>query len=151
MPTRCNWQTPPTTPSWLSVQRCWATFNQDYIFQDRLYLEDFHWHMGVHHIPYWGSSYKVFVLGNHSRQFITLSLRSLLSLDHIPRIVRIPVPASRLSHECIFCGDTDGIHPPFEIVPAVQRSHGRPRRKEAAPTDSTAKENPSSPPATSNS
>jgi hypothetical protein len=45
-------------------------------------------------IPHWGASKRVLVLGTFSRQFYTLTLRSLLALDHVPLAVHIPVPVS---------------------------------------------------------
>ncbi len=52
--------------------------------------------------------------------------------------VTIPVPASHFNgglHECYFCGDSDGIHYPLEIIVETKRGRGRPHRDAAPSTD----------------
>ena len=101
---------------------------------ERERLEKFCYHIRFHNIPYFKKSYRVLVRGLHSRQFFSTSLGSLLSLDYVPRKVKIPT--KWIPHCCIHCPWVDNLHePPFKYVLEVTRTRGRPRR--ADPADSS--------------
>ncbi len=102
---------------------------------ERRRLEKFRYHLRFHDIPYFKKSYKVFVRGPHSRQFFSTSLGSLLSLDYVPRKVKIPT--KWVPHKCIHCPCVDNHFdkPPFEYVLEETRTRGRLRR--ADPDDSS--------------
>ena len=102
---------------------------------ERKRLEKFCYHLRFHNIPYFKKSYRVFVRGLHSRQFFSTSLGSLLSLDYVLRMVRIPT--KWIPHKCIHCPwvDNQFNEPPFEYVLEVTRTRGRPCR--ADPDDSS--------------
>ena len=95
-----------------------------------------------HPIFHFHSSHQVFVLGPHSRQYFRTSLRSLLTLDYVPRKVKIPT--YHVPHECRFCprvnpSDAPFGAPhqrPFEYILAIPRSRGRPRRETVLPVSS---------------
>jgi hypothetical protein len=116
---------------------------------DRRLLERFRHHVQVHDIPYFHSSHQVFVLGPHSRQYFRTSLRSLLTLDYVPRKVKIPT--SHIPHDCRFCPEVNplgsplgSIHQrPFEYILAISRSRGRPRRETVLPVSSDESESES--------
>ena len=133
MPPRRNRQPPAHNLSWFSAPRRWATIRSilEIDTHDRRLLEWFRYHVQVHDIPYFHSSHQVFVLGPHSRQYFRTSLRSLLTLDYVPRKVKIPTQS--VPHDCFFCPDVNplgSIHQrPFKYILASLRSRGRPRRK----------------------
>ena len=105
---------------------------------ERERLEKFRYHLRFHNIPYFKKSYRVLVRGLHSRQFFFTSLGSLLSLDYVPRKVKILT--KWIPHSCIHCPWVDNFdEPPFEYVLKVTRTRGRPHR--ADPTDSSSNDN----------
>ena len=99
-------------------------------------------HVRVHDIPYFHPSHQVLVLGLHSRQYFRTSFRSLLTLDYVPRKVKIPT--SHIPHDCRFCPEVNplgsplgSIHQrPFEYILAISRSRGRPRHETVLPVSS---------------
>ena len=135
MPPRRNRQPPEHNLSWFSAHRRWVAVSSvlEIETHDRRLLEWFRHHVQNHDIPYFHSSHQVFVLGPHSRQYFRTSLRSLLTLDYVPRKVKIPT--NHVPHECRFCprvnqSDTPFGAPhqrPFEYILAISRSRGRPR------------------------
>ena len=102
---------------------------------ERKRLEKFRYHLRFHDIPYFNKSYRVLVRGPYSRQFFSTSLGSLLSLDYVPRKVKIPT--KWIPHKCIHCPlvDNQFDKPPFEYILEVTKTRGRPRR--ADPDDSS--------------
>ncbi len=91
-------------------------------------LEQFCRHLQLHDIPYFNKSYKVLVRGLYSCQFFSTSLGALLSLDYVPRKVKIPM--KWIPHDCIHCCQIDNqFHkPPFEYVLEVNRTRSQPCR-----------------------
>ncbi len=81
----------------------------------------------------------IFVLGPHSRQYFRTSLRLLLTLDYVPRKVKIPAPA--IPHDCRLHLDvtksTFCHRRPLKYVIANPRSRGRPRQDTSPPVSST--------------
>jgi hypothetical protein len=144
MPPRRNRQPPEHNISWFSAHRRRGTVRSvlEINAHDRRLLERFRHHVRVHDIPYFHSSHQVFVLGPHLRQYFRTSLRSLLTLDYVPRKVKIPT--YHVPHECRFCplvnpSDTPFGAPhqrPFEYILAISRSRGRPRRETVLPVSS---------------
>ena len=126
--------------SWLQVEQRQATidpYDRAAFARGLRFLLEFRQLVRDQLIPHWGAAKRVLVLGTFSRQFYTCTLRSLLTLDHVPLAVRIPVPASyfyggRLDFS--LCGEPV-IDYPFEIVLENRRGRGRPRRESIAPTD----------------
>jgi hypothetical protein len=102
---------------------------------ERKRLEKFCYHLRFHDIPYFNKSYRVLVHGPYSRQFFSTSLGSLLSLEYVPRKVKIPT--KWIPHKCIHCPlvDNQFDKPPFEYILEVTKTRGRPRR--ADPDDSS--------------
>ena len=98
-------------------------------------LKRFRHHVRNHDIPYFHSSHQVCVLGPHSRQYFRTSLRSLLTLDYVPRKVKIPT--NHVPHKCRFCPLVNPYNTPFgaphqrpfKYILTTPRSRGRPRRK----------------------
>jgi len=141
MPPRRNRRPPTHNLSWFSAHGRWVAVRSvlEVDAHDRHLLEQFRHHVRVHDIPYFHSSHQVFVLGWHSRQYFRTSLRSLLTLDYVPRKVKILT--NHVPHDCRFCplvnpsGNLLGsIHQrPFEYILAISRSRGRPRRKTVLP------------------
>jgi hypothetical protein len=78
----------------------------------------------VHDILCFNKSRKVLVRGLYTRQFFSTSLGALLSLDYVPRKVKIPT--KWIPHTCIHCGRIDNQfdEPPFEYVLKVNRTRG---------------------------
>lgn len=144
MPPSRNRQPSEHNLSWFSAHRRWVTIRSvlEINAHDRRLLERFRHHVRVHDIPYFHSSHQVFVLGPHSHQYFRTSLRSLLTLDYVPRKVKIPT--YHVPHECRFCprvnpSDTPFGAPhqrPFEYILAIPRSRGRPRRETVLPVSS---------------
>ena len=95
---------------------------------ERKRLEQFRRHLRVHDIPYFNKSHKVLVRGLYARQFFSTSLGALLSLDYVPRKVKIPT--KWIPHRCIHCAQIDNQfdEPPFKYVLEVTSTCGRPRR-----------------------
>jgi hypothetical protein len=151
MPPRHNRHPPAHNLSWFSAHRRWVTIRSvlEIDAHDRRLLERFRHHVQVHDIPYFHSSHQVFVLGPHSRQYFRTSLRSLLTLDYVPRKVKIPT--SHIPHDCRFCPEVNplgsplgSIHQrPFEYILAISRSRGRPRRETVLPVSSDESESES--------
>ena len=137
MPPRRTRQPPTHNLSWFSTPRRQVVPHQVHGLiderdrRDRHRLERFRHHIRTHDIPYLCASHQVYVQGPHSRQYFRTSLRSLLTLDYVPRKVKIPV--HHLPHDCRFCPEvTRHIFQrrrPFDYVIATQRSRGRPRRQ----------------------
>jgi len=134
MPPRRNRQPPAHNLSWFSAPCCWTTIRSvlEIDAHDRCLLKRIrHDVVQVHDIPYFHPSHQVFVLGPHLRQYFRTSLRSLLTLDYVPRKVKIPT--QHVPHDCFFCPDVNplgSIHQrPFEYILASSRSRGQPRRK----------------------
>ena len=144
MPLRCNRQPPEHNLSWFSAYRRWVTVRSilEINARDRRLLERFRHHVRVHDIPYFSSSHQVFVLGPHSRQYFRTSLRSLLTLDYVPR--RVKRPTNHVSHECRFCPRVNPYDSPFgsrhqrpfEYILAISRLRGRLRRETVLPVSS---------------
>jgi len=130
MPPRRNHQPPEHNLSWFSAHRRWVAVRSglEINTHDRRLLKRFRHHVRNHDIPYFHSSHQVFVLGPHS-------LRSLLTLDYVPRKVKIPT--NRVPHECRFCPLVNPYNTPFsashqrpfEYILATPRSRGQPRRE----------------------
>ena len=145
-------QPPPHNLSWFSARRRQATLTAILTPSSRNHrrLEAFRHHIRAHDIPYLGASYQVYVLGPHSRQYFRTSLRSLLTLDYVPRKVKIPV--LHIPHDCFFCQEvTQYIYQrcrPFEYVAATSRSRGRPRR-DSLPSPSSSEDSVPPPPSSS--
>jgi hypothetical protein len=141
MPPRRTRQSPPHNLSWFSAYRCWATLIPTLTPSSRncRRLEMFQHHIPTHDIPYLGASHQVFIIGPHSRQYFRTSLRSLLTLDYVPRKVKIPV--RQLPHDCFFCQEvTQHIFQccrPFEYIATTPRSRGRPRQNTVPPPSSS--------------
>ena len=141
MPPRRTRQPPPHNLSWFSAYRRWATLTSTLTpsSRNRRRLERFRHHIRAHDIPYLGASHQVYVLGPHSRQYFRTSLRSLLTLDYVPRKVKIPV--RHIPHDCFFCQEvTQHIFQrrrPFEFIAITPRSRGRPRRNTVPPLSSS--------------
>ena len=133
MPPRRNRQPHAHNLSWFSAHRCWATIRSvlEINAHDRPLLERFRHHVRVHDIPFFHPSHQVFVLGPHLRQYFRTSLRSLLTLDYVPR--KIKISTFHVPHDCHFCPEVNrlgSIHQrPFEYILAILRSRGRPRRE----------------------
>ena len=135
MPPRRNCQPPAHNLSWFLAHRRWVAVRSvlEIDAHNRRLLERFRHHVRVHDIPYFQSSHQVFVLGPHLRQYFRTSLRSLLTLDYVPRKVKIPT--NHVPHECRFCprvnpSDTPfgtPHHRPFEYILAISISRGCPR------------------------
>ena len=142
MPPRRTRQPPPHNLSWFSAPQRWATLTPP-SSRNRCRLEKFCHHIRAHDIPYFHASYQVFVLGPHSRQYFRTSLRSLLTLDYIPRKVKLPVHT--LPHNCRFCPEvTRHIFQhrhPFEYIVATPHSRGQPRQDTIPPASSTKESN----------
>jgi hypothetical protein len=142
MPPRCNRQPPAHNLSWFSAHRHWVAVRSvlEIEAHDRRLLERFRHHVQLHDIPYFHSSHQVFVLGPHLRQYFRTSLRSLLTLDYVPRKVKIPT--NHVPHECcplVNPHNTPFGAPhqrPFEYILAISRSRGRPRRETDLPVSS---------------
>ena len=85
----------------------------------------------MHNIPYFNKSYKELVRGLYSRQFFSTSLGALLSLDYVPRKVKIPT--NWIPHNCIHCSliNNQFGKPPFEYVLKVNRTRGDPCRADS--------------------
>jgi hypothetical protein len=130
MPPRRTRQPPIHNLSWFSTPRRQVVLHQVYGLinerdrRDRRRLERFRHHICANDIPYLCASHQVYVLRT--------SLRLLLTLDYVPRKVKIPV--HHLPHDCQFCTEvTRHISQrrlPFDYVIATRRSHGRPRRQD---------------------
>jgi len=137
MPLRRNRQPPAHNLSWFSAHCCWVVVRSvlEIDAHNHRLLERFRHHVRNHDIPYFHSSHQVFVLGPHSRQYFRTSLCSLLTLDYVPRKVKIPT--NHVPNECRFCPlvnpyDTPFGAPhqrPFEYILAILRSRGQPRRE----------------------
>ncbi len=144
MPPRRNSQPPAHNLSWFSAHCHWVAVRSilEIDTHDHRLLERFRPHVRVHDIPYIHSSHQVFVLGPHSRQYFRTSLRSLLTLDYVPRKVKIPT--NHVPHKCRFCPLVNPSDPPFgaphqrpfEYILAISRSRGRPRRETVPPVSS---------------
>jgi hypothetical protein len=133
MPHRRIRQPPSHKLSWFYIPRRQASLYQLQGIideRDRRCLEKFRHHIRAHDIPYCRASHQVYVQGPHSRQYFRTSLRSLLTLDYVPRKVKIPV--HHLPHDCQFCPEvTRHIFQrrrPFDYVIATQRTRGPPCR-----------------------
>jgi hypothetical protein len=137
MPPRRNRQPPAHNLSWFSAHHHWVTIRSvlEIDTHNRRLLERFRHHARVHTIPYFHSSHQVFDLGPHLRQYFRTSLRSLLTLDYVPRKVKIPT--SHVPHDCRFYPEVSplgsplgSIHQrPFKYILAISRLRGRPCRK----------------------
>jgi hypothetical protein len=96
----------------------------------RRQLEEFRQYIRDHYIGEFGSSHKVFGKGKYSPQFYATLLCSLLALDTIPDLIK--VPCWHLLHVCAHCYAHP--YPPnlwvslFVHVSAVPRRRGRPSR-----------------------
>jgi hypothetical protein len=101
MPPRRTHQSPAHNLSWFSTPQRWAALHHGIDEHDRRHLEKFRHHIRVRDIPYLRASHQVFALGPHSHQYFQISLRSLLTLEYVPRKVKIPV--RQLPHDCQFC------------------------------------------------
>ena len=144
MPLRRNRRPPAHNLSWFSAHRRWVAVRSvlEIDAHNRRLLERFRHHVRVHDIPYFHSSHQVFVLGPHSRQYFRTSLRSLLTLDYVPR--KVKMPTNHVPHDCRFCPPVNpsgtllgSIHQrPFEYILAISRSRGRPRRETVLPVSS---------------
>ena len=138
MPPRRTRQPPTHNLSWFSTPRRQAVLHQVHGLIDkrdrrvRLRLERFCHHIRAHDIPYLCASHQVYVQGPHSRQYFRTSLRLLLTLDYVPRKVKIPV--HHLPYDCQFCPEiTRHIFQhrrPFDYVIATRRLRGRPRHQD---------------------
>ena len=143
MPPRRIRLPPPHELSWLYVPRRQASLHQlrEIIDErDQRRLKKFHHHIRAHDIPYCRASHQVYVLGPHSRQYFRTSLRLLLTLDYVPRKVKVRV--HHLPHDCRFCPEVTRYifqrhRRPFEYVIAIPRSCGRPRQDTIPPVSST--------------
>jgi hypothetical protein len=139
MPPRRTRQPPAHNLSWFSAPRCWATLHLRIKEHDCRRLERFRHHIRIHDIPYFCASHQVFALGPHSRQYFRISLRLLLTLDYVPRKLKIPV--RQLPHDCRFCQEvTRRIFQhrrPFEYVTTIPRLRGQPRKDTIPPVSST--------------
>ncbi len=141
MPRRAR-QPPPHNLSWFNAPRRTATLRHvlEIDARDRRRLERFRHHIRAHDIPYLSTLHQVYVQGPHSRQYFRTSLRSLLTLNYVPRKVKIPV--YHLPHDCIFCPEVTQFifqrRRPFDYVIVPQRPRGRPRREDTTEeTDSS--------------
>ena len=147
MPPRRNHQPPAHNLSWFSAHCRWSTIRSilEIDAHDRCLLERFRHHVQVHDIPYFHSSHQVFDLGLHSRQYFRTSLRSLLTLDNVPRKVKIPI--SHIPHNCRFCPEVNtpgsSHQRPFKYIFAISRSRGRPCRETVLPVSSNESESES--------
>ena len=135
MPHRRIRQPPSHKLSWFYIPRRQASLYQLQGIideRDRRCLEKFRHHIRAHDIPYLCASHQVYVQGPHSRQYFRTSLRLLLTLDYVPRKVKIPV--HHLPHDCQFCPEvTRHIFQrrrPFNYVIATRQSRGRPCRQD---------------------
>ena len=138
MPPRRTRQPPTHNLSWFSTPPRQVALHQVHGLIDardrlnRRRLERFRHHIHAHDIPYFCASHQVYVQGPHSRQYFRTSLRSLLTLDYVPRKVKIPV--HHLPHNCRYCPEvTRHIFQrrrPFDYVIATRRLRGRPRRQD---------------------
>ena len=138
MPPRRTRQPPTHNLSWFSTPQRQVVLHRvhglidEHDRHNRRRLERFRHHIRAHDIPYFYASHKVYVQGPHSCQYFRTSLRSLLTLDYVPRKVKIPV--HHLPHVCQFCPEvtrhTSHRCRPFNYVIATQRSRGRPRRQD---------------------
>jgi len=138
MPPRRTHQPPTHNLSWFSTPRRQVVLHQVHGLiderdrRDRRRLERFRHHIRAHDIPYLCASHQVYIQGPHSRKYFRTSLSSLLTLDYVPRKVKIPV--HHLPHDCQFCPEvTRNIFQRrrlFDYVITTRRSRGRPRRQD---------------------
>jgi len=137
MPPRRNRQPPKHNLSWFSAHHRWVAVCPvlEIKTHDCRLPERFRHHVRNHDIPYFHSSHQVFVLGLHLRQYFRTALRSLLTLDYVPR--RVKIPTNHVPQECRFCPLVNPLNTPFgaphqrpfKYILATPRSHGRPRRE----------------------
>ena len=139
MPPRRTRQPPTHNLSWFSTPQCQVVLHQvlhglidELERRDRRRLERFRHYIRAHDIPYFCASHQVYVRDPHSCQYFRTSLRLLLTIDYVPRKVKIPV--HHLPHDCQFCPEvtrhTSQRRRPFDYVIATRRSRGRPRRQD---------------------
>ena len=98
--------------SWQFVPSCGASMLRDRLY-GRQRLGMFCHQLCTHKIAYFGASNKAWVLSEHSWYLYRATLRSLLELDHIPSVVRIPTHF--FPHNCFCCQEDDPPPPPFSI------------------------------------
>ena len=139
MPPRRIRQPPPHELSWLYVPRRQASLYQLQGIINKWDQRRLEIHIRAHDIPYCRASHQVYVLGPHSRQYIRTSLRLLLTLDYVPRKVKIPV--YHLPHNCRLCPENTRYmfrnHHPFEYVITIPHSRGQPCQDTIPPVSST--------------
>ena len=118
MPPRRNCQPPAHNLSWFSAHRRWVAVRSvlEINAHNRRLLERFRHHVRVHDIPYFQSSHQVFVLGPHSRQYFRTSLRSLLTLDYVPRKVKYPPTTFRTSAVFVLESTHPTLHSALPII-----------------------------------
>ena len=98
--------------SWLSIPRRVASMTADGLY-GRQRLVDLRHQLHTHKIAYFGASHKAWVISRHSRHFYRATLHSLLELDHVPWLVRVPM--NHLPHDCFHCQGVALPPPPFSI------------------------------------
>ena len=91
-----------TKLSWHSTKRRWCTEDRQWPKEYfRCQLESFRQEIRGHYIVEFRGSHRLYAYGPHSRQFYSMMLQALLSLDYAPHQVKIP--CWHLPHVCAYC------------------------------------------------
>ena len=87
---------------WHWTKRRWCTKDRQFAkTYFRCQLESFRQEIRNHYIMEFGGSHRVYTYGSHSRQFYSMLLQALLSLNYVPHQVKIP--CWHLPHVCAYC------------------------------------------------